>query len=129
MWRATNQESGQSRGKRHVIVFSSVEENRIAGHGLIASVQSGRVPIQVISSGPNQQLQEFCKRTRSMHTTSMQEEIGELIEQAYLHLLARFEIAYLPLAANSPNIKLRVQTPVGWGETLVPIAPRTDEGS
>src|ERR1019366_712776 len=65
VWRATKQDGGQSRGKRHVIVFSSGEEGRIAGHGLITNLPSARTPVQAIASGPNQQLQEFCRRTQT----------------------------------------------------------------
>ena len=119
VWRAIKQDSGQSRGKRHVIVFSSAEEGRIAGHGVIANVQNGRIPIQVISSGPNEQLEEFCRRTHTLYRKSPAEELVETIEQAYLNLLARYEIAYLPVVANAPVLKVRVQTPTGWGETLI----------
>ena len=63
VWCATKPDGGQSRGKRHVIVLSSAEEGRIAGHGLIANLQGGRIPLQAIASGPNAQLQEFCRRT------------------------------------------------------------------
>ena len=45
-----------------------------------------------------------------------------MVEQAYLNLLARFEIAYQPVAPNAPVLKVRVQTPVGWGETLIAAA-------
>ena len=41
-----------SRGKRHVIVLSSSQESRIAGHGLIANMQGGRIPLQVSRSRP-----------------------------------------------------------------------------
>lgn len=120
VWRATK-DGGQSRGKRHVIVFSSVEEGRIAGHGLITNMQSGRIPMQVIAAGPNQQLQEFCQRTHTLYRNSAAEELVETIEQSYLNLLARYEIAYQPVAANTPVLKVRVQTPAGWGETLIAV--------
>ena len=124
MWRATKTDGGQSRGKRHVIVFSSGEEGRIAGHGLIANLQSARTPLQVIASGPNGQLQEFCERTHTGFRVGAEEELIEMIEQAYLSLLARYEIAYQPVAAAAADLKVRIQTPAGWGETLI-AAPRS----
>ena len=42
-----------------------------------------------------------------------------MIEQAYLNLLARYEIAYQPVVPNAPVLKVRRQTPGGWGETLI----------
>ena len=119
IWRATNQNGGQSRGKRHVIVFSSAEEGRVAGHGLIANLQGGRVPVQVIGSGPNEQLAELCRRTHIMQKNCAAEELGEMIEQAYLNLLARYEIAYQPVAVTPADLKVHLQTPAGWGETLI----------
>jgi hypothetical protein len=122
VWCATKQDGGQSRGKRHVIVLSSAEEGRIAGHGLIANLQGGRTPVQVIASGPNGQLQEFCRRTHILFRNGAEEEIPAMIEQAYLNLLARYEIAYQPVAASAPVLKVRVQTPSGWAETLIAAA-------
>jgi hypothetical protein len=132
IWRATSLDGPQSRGKRHVIVFSSAEEGRIAGHGLVANLQGGRTPLQAISSGPNGQLSEFCKLTRTLHIAGVQEEMSELIEQGYLNLLARYEIAFQPVTTNAPLLKVRIQTPEGWGETTVPMAlpsqPEEDTG-
>ena len=119
VWCATKQDGGQSRGKRHTIVLSSTEEGRIAGHGLIANMQSGRIPIQVIASGPNERLQEFCRRTHTSFRMGAADEIPAMIEQAYLNLLARYEIAYQPVVPSAPVLKVRIQTPGGWGETLI----------
>ena len=129
MWCATNQEGGQSRGRRHVIIFSSAEEGRVAGHGLVDNLLGGRVPIQVISSGPNGHLAELCRRTNIMQRTCAVEELGEMIEQAYLNLLARYEVAYQPAAAASTDIKVHLQTPVGWGETVIAAEREPDEVS
>ena len=128
LWRATNQDGGQSRGRRHTIVFSSAEEGRIAGHGLIDKLQGGRMPIQVICSGPNQNLEELCRRTHVMQSTCAGEELGEMIEQAYLNLVARYEIHYQPAAATPTDIKVHLQTPVGWGETLIAVGREPEEG-
>jgi hypothetical protein len=128
VWRATKQDGGQSRGKRHVIIFSSAEEGRIAGHGLIGNLQSGRIPAQAISSGPNEQLQEFCRRTHTWYRHGAGEELAGMIEQAYLNLLAHYEIAYQPVVPNAPVLKVRVQTPSGWGETLIAAAREPEPG-
>jgi hypothetical protein len=119
IWCATKPQPGPSRGKRHIIVFSSSQEGRIAGHGLIANLQGGRAPIQVIGSGPNDQLQDFCRRTHTSFRSGADEDIPEMIEQAYLNLLARYEIAYQPVEPAAPVLKVRVQTPDGWGEALI----------
>ena len=129
IWRATNQDGGQSRGKRHIIVLSGAQEGRVAGHGLVAKLQSGRVPIQVIGSGPNEQLADLCRRTHILQRNCAADELGGMIEQAYLNLLARYEIAYQPVAAIPADLKVHVQTPAGWGETLIAAGRQPDEGS
>ena len=120
VWRATKQDAKQVRGKRHVILFSSAEESRIAGHGLISNMQSARIPLQVICAGPNAQLQDFCKRIRVRFRSGIEEEIPQLIEQAYLNLLARYEITYQPVSPDADEVRVRVQTTNGWGETRIP---------
>jgi HEAT repeat protein len=126
VWRATKQDANQVRGKRHVILFSSAEEGRIAGHGLITNMQNSRIPLQVICSGPNAQLEEFCKRTHVRFRIGIEEEIPQLIEQAYLNLLSRFEIAYQPVSTDAEEVKVRVQTPSGWGEARIPYLREAD---
>jgi hypothetical protein len=125
LWRATRPDAGQSRGRRHVIVLSSVEESRIAGHGLVSTVQTGRIPLQAICAGPNAELQEFCKRTRMPFHVGVEEELSELVERAYLNLLTRYEISYQPVSAEPVPLKVRVQTPTGWGETVIPVNAET----
>ncbi len=122
VWCATKPQTGPSRGKRHIIVFSSNQEARIAGHGLIANLQGGRIPIQVIGSGPNDQLQEFCRRTHTSFRCGADSDIPAMIEQAYLNLLVRYEIAYHPVAPTTTALKVRVQTPERCGETLITAA-------
>lgn len=120
LWRATRPDSGQSRGKRYVIVLGSVEEGRIAGHGLVSNMQGGRIPLQAICSGPNTELREFCKRTRMPFHLGPDEEISEMVQRAYLNLLARYEISYQAVTAGAVPLKVRIQTPFGWGEALIP---------
>jgi hypothetical protein len=129
VWRAAKKDGGQSRGKRHVIVFSSAAEGRAAGHGLIANLQGTRIPVQVIASGPNEQLKDFCGRTHTLFRVGAEEDLVEIVEQAYLSLLARYEITYQPLTAEAADLKVRIQTPTGWGETLIAAPHQPDAGS
>jgi hypothetical protein len=71
----------------------------------------------------NPELLEFCKRTNSAFHLAGEEEIPEIIRQAYLSLLARYEISYQPLKGNAGTLKIRVQSPDGCGETLLPLPP------
>jgi hypothetical protein len=129
LWRATQPDPGQARGRRHIIVLSSKEEGRIAGHGLISNVQTGRIPLQAICAGSNSRLQEFCNRTRMPIHLGADDEIPELVECAYLNLLARFEIAYQSTATEAVPLKVRIQTPVGWGEAVIPVNQETSSNN
>jgi hypothetical protein len=62
-----------------------------------------------------------------MQRHCLEEELGESIEQAYLNLLARYEIAYQPVSETPADLKVHLQTPAGWGETLI-MAGRQPEG-
>jgi HEAT repeat protein len=125
LWRCARTDLGQSRGKRHVFVFSSVEEGRVAGHGLVANFQNGRIPLHVIGSAPNAELQEFCNRIRTPYHLCVPEEISESVQHNYLNLLARYEIVYQPVSPEPAPLKMRVQTATGWGETVIPIEARS----
>ena len=116
LWRATRPDPAQSRGKRHVIVFSSAEEGRIAGHGLISRsaepdvfryrrlLRPERPTAGVLQANPN----AISHRRRGRDSANW-------CRSAYLNLLARYEIAYQPCGGSAP-LKVRVQTPLGWGE-------------
>ena len=119
VWRAIKPEAGPSHGRRHVVVLSTGEESRVAGHGIFTQMERGRTTLQVISCGPNRQLEDFCSRTNIRCQTCIEEDVVPFIERAYLQLLPRYEIAWQPTGTESPNLKVRVQTPVGWGETLI----------
>lgn len=110
------------RGKRHLIVVANEELVRIAGHGLVANVLNSRTSLQVISSFPNPALEDFCRKSRGrLQTFEKEEEISELVQQAYLNLMTRYEITYQPVSRDAPELKARIQTPSGWGEVKIPI--------
>ena len=108
--------------------FQQRRGRRLAGDGLITNLPSARIPVQAIASGPNEQLQEFCRRTQTWCRNCVPEQLVEMIEHAYLNLLARYEIAYQPVVVNAPALKVRVQTLNGWGETLIAAGRQPQEG-
>jgi HEAT repeat protein len=123
VWRATRSEVS-ARGQRHIFIFSRAPENRIAGHGLIASVQAGRYRVHAVSSVENPELQDFCNRTHSAFDLVAEEEFPDAIRQSYLSVLARYEVTYQPVTSQAGTLKIRVQSPEGCGETLLAIPAR-----
>jgi hypothetical protein len=124
LWRCVRPDQAPVRGKRHLIVVANEELGRIAGHGLIANVIGSRSSLQVISSFPNPSLEDFCRKSRGrFQSFENEDEIPELIQQAYLNLMTRYEISYQPVSRGAAEVKARVQTGVGWGEVKIPIPP------
>ncbi len=122
LWRALRAESSLERGKRHVIVFASEQVRGVAGPGLVATVGAARGLVQVISSVPNSALENLCNKTRISYTyAASPEQIIARMEEAYLNLNARYEIAYQTLSQEARELKIRIQCPSGWGETMVGI--------
>lgn len=122
LWRAVRPDQPPVRGRRHLIVVTNQEIGRIAGHGLVANMLSSRSSLQVISTFPNPSVEEFCRKARGRFRTFENEtDIPEMIQQAYLNLLTRFEITYPPVSPDAPEVKARIQTPLGWAEVKIPI--------
>ena len=119
-WRAVTLGGGQSRSRRHVIILSGAEEERIPERGLLTQLEEGGpISVQVIRCGPNSVLEDFCRRTGISQQCGTEADIVHLIQQAYLKRLARYEIAWQPVSDGSAPLKVRVQTPAGWGETVI----------
>jgi hypothetical protein len=68
-------------------------------------------------------LQEFCRLTHILFRSGGPEDVAAMIGQAYLNLLARYEIVYQPIATNASHLKVRVQTPGAWGEAVIAVPP------
>lgn len=114
--------NGPVRGKRHMIVLAPVDIGKAANDTVIAAVHASRTSVQVVSTVPNPALREFCGRTGG-HFLLVEDKPDAIMQQislAYLSLLARYEIRYQSVCPDATALKLRVQTPVGWGETTVP---------
>ena len=116
IWNAVRPDQGQSRGKRHVIVFSDAPPERSPGDGLISAVIASRCIVQVISTVANANLQRFCQKAGAgFKAADTGEGVTREIELAYLNLLARYEIGYSSSAPVSV-LKIRISTPDGWAE-------------
>jgi hypothetical protein len=117
------------RGERRAIVFAGAEESRAADPALISAVIASSTLVQVVSTGDNPRLQDFCLRTRGLfRRVGGEEGAAAAIEQAYLHLLARYEISYRTVCPKALNLQIRAHTPSGWAEVTLDIPPPGDPG-
>jgi hypothetical protein len=125
VWRGAKMDGGVVRGIRHIFILSSVEESRIAGHGVVGKAQNPRVQIQAFATGPNQRVRDFCAAVNAPFRVVARAEIAGSVRRAYLALLARYEIIYQTSAAVTAGLKIRVQAHGGTGEVTIPY--REDE--
>jgi len=106
-------------GRRHLIVLAPEGVGGNGDENLIAAVRASRASLRVISACENVALREFCHRVEGhFHKLADNSPVDEAVSSVYLSLLARYEIRY-PAAADAAALKIRVQTPDGWGETTL----------
>jgi hypothetical protein len=110
------------RGARHMIVLAPEDAGNCSEDEVIAAVHASGTSIEVLSPTANPGLREFCSRVKArFHLLEDMASAKDLVSLAYLSLLARYEIRYQPVSPDATSLKLRVQTPAGWGETMVPL--------
>jgi hypothetical protein len=119
--RAVLPANGPAQAKRHLIALAPADVGENPDASLIAAVHASRISVQVVSPVPNPALRDFCARTGGyFHLVEDPEAIENEISLAYLSLLSRYEIRYQPVCPDAAGLKLRVHTPLGWGESTVP---------
>lgn len=122
LWRCIQPDQPPVQGRRHLIVVVNQEIGGAAGPELIANVISSRSSLQVIASCPNPAVEEFCRKAKGrLQTFENETEITELVQQAYLNLLTRFEIVYQPVDPDAGEVRVRVQTRSGCADVKIPI--------
>jgi hypothetical protein len=120
--RSVRTDNGPVRGKRHVMVFTHTEEAKPASLALISATLTSRAVVQVVSSVPNPALADYCSRVHgSFRIAATDTDIVPLVEQAYVNLLARYDISYQPACQEAPTLKIKVHAPSGWAESEVSI--------
>jgi HEAT repeat protein len=123
LWRSVRNDQPQSRGRRHLIVVSEGEPPQSAGDGLVSAVLASRSSLQVIASDRNPKVEDFCRRARATYQVAeTQGEMVSCIEMAYLNLLARYELSWQSAFPDPGVLKVRINSPAGFGETTVPLA-------
>jgi hypothetical protein len=102
-------------GKRQLIVFGDGITASGAGSELIAAVAAARAGVQVITSGPDRRLEEFCRKVNGVLWDR------SLVVDAYLNLLARYEVVYQPPAPGGKTLRIRLHAPGSRGELTIPV--------
>jgi HEAT repeat protein len=121
IWRAVRNDQSQSRGKRHLILFSQSDPFRSAGDGLVSAVLASRTTVQVIAPARSPKLEDFCRRARAnFQFAESDDEIARSLEMSYLNLLARHEITWQSTCPDAGNLRIRINSPSGWGEVAIP---------
>jgi hypothetical protein len=120
VWRSVASDKPAARSKRYVIVFAAETIGRVAGHGLIAAMKNAGVLVQVVSTAGNPAIEEFCERVGGiLRIAESAADAGHLVEQACLNSLARYSVTWQPITPDAAPVRVRVQSPAGWGETII----------
>ena len=122
MLRAIEGEAKVERGKRHVVVFVSETIEGPPGDDLASALRRHQ-SVQVISAAPNPELEMLCHNSGTrLIQVETPDEARLAIEQAYLSLLARYEISYeAPQAVR--RLEIRIRAPEAIGEATLPALP------
>jgi HEAT repeats len=124
--RAVKSPAKAGRGKRHVLVYCHQAAEGDPGDDLANALRSADASVQVISAAPNSELQELCRRTStSLVRVETPEAAVQAIEQAYLSLLARYEITYQAGSPGAQLLEIRVRSPEVCGAVTLPEPPLT----
>ncbi len=123
MMRAILSEYGGAFGQRQVILFNRSGSVAPPPEELTPAVITGaQVKLQVVSTVPNQGIEDFCRVAGGVfRLAESPEAVEDLIRHSYLDLLLPHEISYAPVAPLARGAKVRVQTTEGWGEASFPV--------
>jgi hypothetical protein len=117
VWNIVRADQPQPRGRRHIILFSDEPPDRSPGDGLLRAVSASRTLVQVISTVPDATLEGFSRRAGGgFKIADSEEAVAREISMAYLNLLARYEVSYVPPGAGASALKVRINSPGGWAE-------------
>ena len=107
-------------GQRHLIVVAPDQAGDRSNGNLISVLRASYTSIQVLSTFANSPLRQLCRRIEGhFQHVNTSAALEEAVSLAYLSLLPSYEIRYRPIFRNAASVKLRVQTPTGWGEATV----------
>jgi hypothetical protein len=110
-------ETGPVTGKRCVIVFNDPAARTPARDELVSAVNAAQAFVQVVSSGPDPVLEDFCRRVNGEFWPGA---AGSAV-QAYLNLFTRYEVVYQPARPEAKCLTIRLQGPQLCAETVLPI--------
>jgi hypothetical protein len=107
-------------GKRHVIVFSDPAERPAPVEELRTAVAAGQAFVQVISTGSDPVLEDFCRSVNGIFRLSSDDTAAD----AYLTLTGRYEVSFQPLNPAARALRIRAL----GAETSVPIPSPSPAG-
>lgn len=125
VWRslavAVKPESGGIGVRRSVVVFIDACDRPSPGEELRAAVIASQAFLQVVSTGPDPAVEEFCRAVGGIFRLASEEAAAD----ACLTLVLRYELSYQPVNPDARTLKLRVHGPAMLAETTLAISNPT----
>jgi HEAT repeat protein len=111
--RAVDMEGKGIAGKLRVIVLNDPAPRPSASEALAGAVVAAQAFVQTVSYGPDGAVEEFCRRVSGLY----READDPAVVDAYLNVLARYEVSYQPVNPAAATVKLRLCGPGLYAET------------
>src|SRR4029077_10818958 len=122
--RSVQIDSALTRGKRHVVLYSQSEFGQPGDYAKLATAaMASPTAIHAISPTANSALEGLCQSTHgTFQTVASDDEVAVVVEQICLSLQDPYPLRYQP-DSDARQLRIIVNTPLGWGETTLPIPP------
>jgi hypothetical protein len=106
---------------RHLIVYNQSTPEAPANMAeIVSAAVASKTSVQVVSLTPCLPLEELCHGSQgSFRLAKSAPDLCRLVEEAYLALLSRFRLGYVPVAPGARTLTVRVFDATGWGETTI----------
>jgi hypothetical protein len=116
---AVNPETAGLVGKRNIILFNNAVDRPAPGRALPAAVVAGQCFVQILSSGPDPVVEEFCRSVGGLFRLHTEASLAE----ACVALFGKYEICYQSPNPEARSAKVRVHGPGMSAETSVALTP------
>jgi len=123
IWRAIRRwvhpENASIPENQQLMIIGPVQSRGTASEELVDAVRTARAFVQVIASGRDPALEDFCKKVGGLFRMADQADQSAAVAEAYIQQLARYEVSYQPVNAGTRTLKIRLHGPSVRGETEV----------
>jgi HEAT repeat protein len=108
-------------GKRRIFVYSENEAGRPEARGDLQSAARRRgASVSAICRTPDPMVEDLCRRTQGdFRIAGTAAELEALVDAAHRAVIEQYTVTYRSVAPNAAAVRVRINLPDAWGETLL----------